>query len=206
MAPKHRDGKFVYELIKNINVIFGKPVKGIKRKKSEKPPKDSPFKKQSIFFQYLPYWKVFEIGYTIDTMHVEKGVLESTIGLLLDIPSKKKDGLSARMDLQALEIREELHPQERPNRRAYLPPADYTLTTEEKRAICKCLHGIRVPTGFSTNIKNLVSMSELKMSGYNTHDCHTMLSLCHTPFRERRNEASIRVPRMFKSHVRPTIW
>jgi hypothetical protein len=40
-----------------------------------------------------------------------------------------------------------------------------------------CLHGIRVPTEFSTNIKNLVFMSELKMSGYNTHDCHTMLSL-----------------------------
>jgi hypothetical protein len=34
-----------------------------------------------------------------------------------------------------------------------------------------------VSTGFSTNIKNLVSMLELKMSGYNTHDCHTMLSL-----------------------------
>jgi hypothetical protein len=29
---------------------------------------------------------------------------------------------------------------------------------------------------------------------------------CHTPFRERGNEASIRVPKMFKSHVRPTIW
>jgi hypothetical protein len=43
-APKHRDGKFVFEMIKNINVIFGKPVKGIKRKKSNKPPKDSPFK------------------------------------------------------------------------------------------------------------------------------------------------------------------
>jgi hypothetical protein len=26
-------------------VVFGKPVKGIKMKKSEKPPKDSPFKK-----------------------------------------------------------------------------------------------------------------------------------------------------------------
>jgi hypothetical protein len=25
--------------------------------------------------------------------------------------------------------------------------------------------------------KNMVSMSELKMSGYNTHDCHRMLSL-----------------------------
>jgi hypothetical protein len=49
-APKHQDDKFVFEMVKNINVIFGKPVKGIKRKKIEKPPKDSPFKKQSIFF------------------------------------------------------------------------------------------------------------------------------------------------------------
>jgi hypothetical protein len=63
------------------------------------------------------------------------------------------------------------------NVKAYLPPASYTLTTEEKRTICKCLHGIRVPTEFSTNIKNLVSMSELKMSDYNTHDYHTMLLL-----------------------------
>jgi hypothetical protein len=104
-------------------------------------------------------------------------VFKSTIGLLLDIPSKTKDGLSTRKDIQALEIKEELHPQERTNEKAYLPSASYTLTTEEKRAICKCMHGIRVPTGFSTNIKDLVSMSKLKMTGYNTHDCYTMLLL-----------------------------
>jgi hypothetical protein len=84
---------------------------------------------------------------------------------------------TSRKDLQDVEVREELHPQESPNRKAYLPPASYTLTTMDKRAICKCLHGIRVPLGFSTNIKNLVSMSKLKLSGYNTHDCHTILSL-----------------------------
>jgi hypothetical protein len=39
-APKHQDGNFMFEMIENINVVFGKPVKGIKRKKSEKPPKD----------------------------------------------------------------------------------------------------------------------------------------------------------------------
>jgi hypothetical protein len=104
-APKHRDDKFVFEMIKNFNIIFRKPMKGIKRKKSEKAPKDSPFKKQSIFFRYLPYWKEFEIGHAIDTMHVEKVVFESTIGLLLDISSKTKDGLRARKELQALEIR-----------------------------------------------------------------------------------------------------
>jgi hypothetical protein len=132
-ATKHQDGKFVFEMIKNINVIFGKPMKGIKRKKNEKPPMDSPFKKHSIFFRYLPYWKEFEIGHAIDTMHVEKGVFESTIGLLLDIPSKTKNRLSACKDLQALEIREELHPQERPNGKVYLPPASYTLTIKEKK-------------------------------------------------------------------------
>jgi hypothetical protein len=29
---------------------------------------------------------------------------------------------------------------------------------------------------------------------------------CHTPVLGNRTEASIRVPRMFKSHVEPTIW
>jgi hypothetical protein len=110
-------------------------------------------------------------------MHVIKGVFERTISLLLDIPSKMKDGLNARKDLQVLGIREVPHPQERLNGKVYLPPASYTLTNEEKRAICKCLCGIKVPTGFSTNRKNLVSMLELKVSGYNTHDCHRMLSL-----------------------------
>jgi hypothetical protein len=79
-------------------------------------------------------------------MHIEKGVFESTISLLLDIPGKTKDGLNAYKDLQALRIGKELHPQERLNGKGYLTPASYTLTNEEKRAICKCLRGIRVPT------------------------------------------------------------
>jgi hypothetical protein len=110
-------------------------------------------------------------------MHITKDVFESTIGLLLDIIGKMKDGLNSHKDLQVLGIREELHPQERPNGKIYLSLGSYTLTNEEKSAICKCPRGIRVPIGFSTNIKNLVSMSELKVSGYNTHDCHTMLPL-----------------------------
>jgi hypothetical protein len=62
-APKHQDDEFVFEMIKNINVVFVKPVKGKKRKKKEKTPKDSLFMKRSIFFGYLPYWKEFELGH-----------------------------------------------------------------------------------------------------------------------------------------------
>jgi hypothetical protein len=43
-------------------------------------------------------------------MHIEKGVFKSAISLLLDILGKTQDGLSARKDLEALEIKEELHP------------------------------------------------------------------------------------------------
>jgi hypothetical protein len=84
-------------------------------------------------------------------MHITKGVFESTISLLLDIACKTKDGLNVHKDHEVLGIREELHPQERPNGKVYLPLASYTLTNEEKRAMCKCLRGIRVTTGFSTN-------------------------------------------------------
>jgi hypothetical protein len=56
-------------------------------------------------------------------MHVTKGVFESTIGLFLDIPGKMKDELNACKDLQVLGIREELHPQDKPNGKVYLPPA-----------------------------------------------------------------------------------
>jgi hypothetical protein len=108
-ALKHRDDKFVFEMVKNINLIFGKPVKGIKRKRSEKPPKDSPFKKQSIFIRYLPCWKEFEIGHAIDTMDVEKGVFESTIGLLLDIPRDGNGSGRAITRPPAKRLRVEIH-------------------------------------------------------------------------------------------------
>jgi hypothetical protein len=54
-APKQYTGKLVFEMVKNIEVIFGKGiVKGQKRKKTPTPT-DIPFKMQSIFFNYLPY-------------------------------------------------------------------------------------------------------------------------------------------------------
>jgi hypothetical protein len=44
-------------------------------------------------------------------------------------------------------------------------------------AICKLIRGIKVPTGFSSNIKSLVSIKDLTMTGYNSRDCHIMLTV-----------------------------
>jgi hypothetical protein len=81
-------------------------------------------------------------------MHVAKDVFKNTVGILLDIPSKTKDGLRAHKDLQKFGIRPQVHPEERPNGKYYLPPANYNLTLEEKTTFCWCLQGVRVPTGF----------------------------------------------------------
>jgi hypothetical protein len=60
----------------------------------------------------------------------------------------------------------------RANGKHYLPPASYSLTVEDKKSLCQYLHGMRVPTSFSSNVSKLVSMKDLSMSGYNSHDCH----------------------------------
>ena len=42
-------------------------------------------------------------------MHLEKNVFESTIGVLLDIKTKMKDGLKSWMNLVNQDIRFEIH-------------------------------------------------------------------------------------------------
>jgi hypothetical protein len=56
------------------------------------------------------------------------------------------------------------------------------------------------------SIDQKVYRSMIGLFHYHCESRPDIMLSCHTPFRERRNEASIRVPRMFKSHVRPTIW
>jgi hypothetical protein len=34
-----------------------------------------------------------------------------------------------------------------------------------------------IPMGFSSNISKLVSMNDLSMYGYNSHDCHVMMMI-----------------------------
>jgi hypothetical protein len=176
-APERRDGYYVYNMVKNIKVAYGKNKKDGKINKRDTPPIDGVlFKKVSIFFKHLPYWPDLAMRHSIDGMHIKKNVFESVIGILMGIKAKTKDGLKSREDLVRLVSRPELHPEDLGNERHYLPVASYNLTNDEKRAICLSLKGLKVPTGFSSNIKRLVSMKDLMLTGSNAHDCHMMLT------------------------------
>ena len=56
-----------------------------------------------------------------------------------------------------------------------LPGVSYNLMRDEKRTVCQWLKCVKVPTGFSYNIKILVSMKDLTLTSFNAHDCHVML-------------------------------
>lgn len=183
--PKHTSyGKRVFTMVKDMNEAeFGKKKKDTegttrkrKRDNKEEPSVIVPFKKKPIFFKYLSYWKTLDTPHAIDCMHLEKTVFERTIGVLLDIKKKTKDGLKLWMDLVNLGIRDDHHPQpSTQNGKVDLPGAGYNLTTDERRAMCLWLRGVKVPTGFSSNIKSLVSIKDLTMTNYKSHDCHVML-------------------------------
>ncbi|XP_078161105.1 uncharacterized protein LOC144557158 [Carex rostrata] len=166
VARRPLDGKGVFLLVKNLKVVFGKCAKA--------PPKNI-WKKKSIFWE-LPYWEYLEVRHCLDVMHIEKNVCDSLIGTLLNIPGKTKDGINARKDMVELKIRPKLAPQDKGKQKAYLPPAMCTMSKTEKTSFCKCLHSIKVPSGYSSNIKKLVSMKDLKLIGPKSHDCHVLMT------------------------------
>ena len=131
------------------------------------------WKKKSIFFE-LPYWSKLDVRHCIDVMHVEKNVCDIIIGTLLNIKGKTKDGINARKDIVEMGVRFELQPQPH-GKRTYLPPACYTLSKSEKISFCGYLRGVKVPQGYSSNFKSLVSMEELKLIGLKSHDCHVLM-------------------------------
>ncbi|WVZ62297.1 hypothetical protein U9M48_012061 [Paspalum notatum var. saurae] len=172
-VPKRRhDSKHVFDMVKKINIVYGKKIK-----RTKPPIEGVPFKKQSIFFKYLPYCKDLEVPHAIDCMHLKKNVFDSTICTLMDVKGKTKDGLKSHCDLVNMKIRSELHPVEQGNGKFMLPAASFNLTSAEKRELCLCLRGLKLPTGLSSNIRSLVSMKDLSISGYNGHDCHMMMTV-----------------------------
>jgi hypothetical protein len=105
-APIQRDGRYVLNMVRTIQIIYGNKKEDGKKRKRDKAPIDGvPFKKQSIFYKHLLYWVDLEVRHAVDGMHLKKNVFGNTIGLLLETSAKTKDTLKSRQDLVAMKIR-----------------------------------------------------------------------------------------------------
>ncbi|XP_073137536.1 uncharacterized protein [Henckelia pumila] len=183
--PRTLSGLAILAAVKVIENYWGKKIKGenlnsekIKRKKQvssknvQKPVQM--WKKKSIFFNFS-YWSGLVLRHNLDVMHVVKNVCENIIGTLLNVKSKTKDGVNARKDLMHLNIRKELHPQEKGKNMYHLPAAPYTLSKKEMDVFCFRLKKIKLPDGYSSNIGNCVSLEDRKLIGLKSHDCHVLM-------------------------------
>ncbi|KAL0546093.1 hypothetical protein IC582_015998 [Cucumis melo] len=145
-------GEAIYSRIKDLEFPRGKKKT---KKQSIKGGARSCWNRVSSFFEQ-PYWKDLHVRHCLDVMHIEKNICMNILSTLLDIPGKSKDGSNARRDLVHLKIRPELAP------------------INEKRCVLKTLSEVKVPKGYSFNVKNLVSMTDLSF-GLKSHDCHVLL-------------------------------
>jgi hypothetical protein len=93
--------------------------------------------------------------------------------------------LEARRDLKnihrneapSIEVdEEEADPEEVEEEQDYLGLASYTLRKEEKDIMFDCLNSMKVPSGYSSNIKGIISMKDKKFTNLKAHDCHMLMT------------------------------
>lgn len=170
--PSHLSGEDILQWLDKLHPLFGEFGKHPTLNKKRKRVSDQAnWVKKSIFFE-LPYWHKLLIRHNLDVMHIEKNICENVLGTLLDIQGKTKDPLVAREDLRDWGIREELHLQERENKRIK-PAACFTLSSSERNEFCQFLKSIKYPDGFAANISRRVK--DNKIFGLKSHDFHILL-------------------------------
>ena len=89
-------------------------------------------------------------------MHVTKNLCVNLLKFLGVYGKKKLDTSDARKDQESTHERDNLNPEK------YQGTASYALTKEEKEIFFQVLSSIKVPSGYSSNIKGIINMAEKK--------------------------------------------
>ncbi|XP_042950023.1 uncharacterized protein LOC122282129 [Carya illinoinensis] len=169
LKPKILEGQALMEQLHEVsNLQFGKLLKKRKRTLNE-----LNWTKKSIFFD-LPYWLDLGLRHNLDVMHIEKNICDNVLGTLMNIEGKSKDTATARRDLEDLGLRKELHLQHHGNQTS-MSLGCYMLNVNERRSFCARLSEVKFPDGFASNIARCVNVSEGKIMGMKSHDCHILM-------------------------------
>lgn len=91
-------------------------------------------------------------------MHIEKNVFDNCYGTISNLDGRTKDNLQARLDLVEMNIRPDLHPQEKPSGKFYLPPALFAMSKSERRAFCDFLRKVKVPDVIVETYQNVLML------------------------------------------------
>nr|ABA97268.1 transposon protein, putative, CACTA, En/Spm sub-class [Oryza sativa Japonica Group] len=172
--PKHYSGKTVFAMVKDLKVVFGKGP-GSQPMKSEDG-HAAMWKKNSIFWE-LPYWEFLDIRHAIDVMHLTKNICDQINWHAYTPKGKFWTCTGVKQISQASCCTStDLHPEPKEKGSHYLSPASYTLSKAKKESMFECLESIKVPFGYSTNIKRIISTKEKKFTNLKSLDYHVLMT------------------------------
>ncbi|XP_059649606.1 uncharacterized protein LOC132295377 isoform X1 [Cornus florida] len=171
LPPNELTGNDLLEQLLGLRPVkFGK---GANNKKRKCTPNELNWTKKSIFFE-LPYWGSLKLRHNLDVMHIEKNICDNVLGILMNISGKTKENVKARLDLEAMRIRKELH-LIRNGDKFMMPSARYTLSIEKQRSFCEWLKSVKFPYGYASNISRCIHVKECKIFGLKSHDSHVLV-------------------------------
>lgn len=130
--------------------------------------------KRSIFWE-LPFWKTNLLPHNLDVMHIERNVFLNILFTVMDTKGKTKDTYKARRDLEEHCRRGSLEIQPTSSGNPEKPKAQYTLTKQQRVAICEWVRSLKLPDGYASNLARCVDMKEAKLFGMKSHDCHVFM-------------------------------
>ncbi|XP_056688566.1 uncharacterized protein [Spinacia oleracea] len=178
-APSRPSGTDIFSEQEKVEYVYGKskaPPK--KRQRGDNDNNDvqdeSAFGiKRSILFD-LVYWEHNLLRHNLDVMHIEKNVSENILGTLLSM-DKSRDSKDDRKALEKWRIKPHLWLSTNPNGSEYMPPASYSMSTEEKERFLNVLQKLKVPDGYGSNLSSCVNMKQRKLINLKSHDNHVLM-------------------------------
>lgn len=134
-----------------------------------------PWYKSSILF-YLEYWRFHQVRHVLDVMHTKKNVAEHLISTILEDKAKTKDTINALLDIKKLVIHsgQWMQTDERTGKQVK-PKASFLLDKQEKREFCQILNDLKLPSSFSSNLSNTVTLNRPGLHSMKSHDYHVIM-------------------------------
>ena len=93
---------------------------------------------------------------------------------ILDTDKRSKDNLNSRLDLAAMNIRVHLHAN-LTGPKAVIPRAIYQMDKIGQKNFLMVLKYAKFPDGYASNLFNKVNLTDKRLVGLKTHDCHIIM-------------------------------
>lgn len=102
-------------------------------------------------------------------------MFQNVFNTVMDINGKTKDKINAWLDLNLHCSRPTLELEDGGNGKVLKPKAQYALTIDQKRAICKWVQSLKLPDGYASNLGARVDLQSCTLNHMKSHDCHVFM-------------------------------